>query len=139
MTRSRGGCRAGGAILLVEDNFILADNAARKLTRLGYFVVGPAYSLTQALALIEDASTIDAALVDLTLGAESGFPIVDRLRRRGVPVALLSGGAFRLPPLYRDLPCFRKPADIEAIMACMSDATLSPFAIGATVGKHRHC
>ena len=48
---------------------------------LGHEVIGPAHSLAKALALAD--SDIDAAIVDVTLGKENSYPLVDALNGRG--------------------------------------------------------
>ena len=106
----------GRRVLAAEDHFLLADNLARKLQQIGLVVVGPAASVAQAMALIESEAPIDGAILDITLGREPAFPIVDELRARGVPTVFLTGLSNELTPqAYRDVPCFRKPVNVTEV------------------------
>jgi len=97
-------------ILVVEDEGLIALQLQSDLEDAGHFVIGPARSLAQGLLLAEHED-IDAALVDLTLGADSSVPIANRLRARGVPFAFATGYAdsSTLPEHLRDIPRLNKP------------------------------
>lgn len=60
------------------------------LSELGHKPVGPAYSVDGALALIETSDT-DAAILDVSLGKQSSFPIADRLETRGIAFVFATG------------------------------------------------
>lgn len=114
----------GRRVLAAEDNYLLADNLARKLRKIGLVVVGPASSVAQAIALLEEGAPIDGAILDISLGREPSFPIVDKLRDRGVPTVFLTGLPNELTPVaYQDIPCFRKPVNV-------ADVALSLFPQG---------
>ena len=51
--------------------------------------VGPALSLAEALALAD--GDFDAAILDVSLGADTSFALADRLMARGVPFAFATG------------------------------------------------
>ena len=57
------------SVLVVEDEAFVAIELASVLQRSGYRVLGPASTVPQALALLEDEQP-DAALLDLNLGSE---------------------------------------------------------------------
>lgn len=77
-------------ILLVEDEALIAAMVSDMLTDLGATVVGPAGSLTNALALAETGD-FDAAVLDVNLRGERVDPVADLLIRRGIPVLYASG------------------------------------------------
>ena len=60
----------GLRVLLVEDEPIIALGSLSTLAEAGAEVVGPAYTVAQALALIENRQ-IDAAILDYRLEAET--------------------------------------------------------------------
>jgi CheY-like chemotaxis protein len=98
-------------VLVVEDEFFVADDMAQTLLKLGAEVVGPAPTAEKALALL-DTEPIDVAVLDINLRGVAVFPLADELRRRGVPFVFATGyddGA--LPPEYRDVPRWEKPFD----------------------------
>ncbi len=61
--------------MLIED--MLED--------LGYDVIGPAISVTEAMSAIEKAMEIHAGLLDLELKGERSLTIADALAERQVP------------------------------------------------------
>jgi DNA-binding response OmpR family regulator len=58
---------AGKRILLVEDEFLIADLTASILEEFSAHVVGPAYDLAQGLKLAE-SDDLDGAVLDINLG-----------------------------------------------------------------------
>lgn len=77
----------GRAVLLVEDEVLIAWDLAQTLTAAGMRVMGPAASVDTALQLIADQRP-DAAILDLNLGGELVTPVARRLRQINVPFVL---------------------------------------------------
>src|SRR5260370_25687476 len=80
----------GLRILVVEDNFLMAESVRDLLDECGCETVGPAPSLAVALALAGQ-EPLDGALLDINLAGEDCFPVARLLRERGVPFILLTG------------------------------------------------
>lgn len=111
-----GSAMRGRRILIVEDEYIIAADLAQSLEDLGVMVIGPAGSVADALALMADQPAIDAAVLDVTLGAEKITPVADALRARGVPFVFATGyDAWIIPSAYADAPRFKKPVDTRAL------------------------
>ncbi len=106
--------RIQGAVLLVEDNLIIAMDAEDVLADMGADPVLTAASVAEALALIEQHE-LTLALLDVNLGAETSERVAEKLREIGVPFALASGlGAeTRKVPAYEGVPVLNKPYDTE--------------------------
>lgn len=103
------GALAHRLVLIVEDEYFLADDMAQVLRKLGAQVVGPAPSTDQALALLADGS-VDAAILDINLKGQMVFPVADALREQGVPFVFATGyDAAAVPELYKDVPRWEKP------------------------------
>jgi CheY-like chemotaxis protein len=68
-------------VLVVEDESLVALLMAEQLAELGYTVIGPAFTMSEARRLASLAS-IDAALVDLNLHGILADEIADILARR---------------------------------------------------------
>jgi DNA-binding response OmpR family regulator len=64
-------------ILIVGDEPLIADMLEDRLSELGHVVVGAAHNLAKALELAE--SGIDAAIVDVSLGKDNCYPLVEVL------------------------------------------------------------
>ena len=100
-------------ILIVDDEPLIAGMMEEWLSDLGHFPVGPAHNLAQALEL--GKGDIDAAIVDVSLGREDSYPLVEALIARGLPFALATGyGTGGVEPKYRDRPRLGKPFDSDA-------------------------
>jgi DNA-binding response OmpR family regulator len=111
-------------ILVVEDEYMLADALADGLTALGVQVVGPVGRLDEALALTA-ASELDGAILDINLGGEAVFPLADALAAREVPYVFATGyGRESIPKPYREHPILSKPVDVAALKSLLGVPTL---------------
>ncbi|MDB5539005.1 MAG: hypothetical protein JWQ89_732 [Devosia sp.] len=81
---------AGKRVLVLEDEFLLAMEAAETLEDLGVVVVGPAYRIDAAMALLA-TEQVDAALLDVNIGGMPSSVVADHLIARGVPVVFATG------------------------------------------------
>ena len=73
---------AGRRVLLVEDEYFIADDAARVFKTGGAEVIGPVASVHGALALLADTPGLDGAVLDVNLQGEMAFPLADALVAR---------------------------------------------------------
>jgi CheY-like chemotaxis protein len=97
-------------ILLVEDEYMIAQDMAYEISAFGAEVVGPVPSLGEALRLVEAEAELDAAFLDLNLNGEQAYPLVDALRGKGVPIVFTTGYDENvIPPRYADIPRCGKP------------------------------
>lgn len=104
-------------ILLVEDEYVLAYHLADTLEAAGACVLGPHATVADALAGLEAATRVDAAVLDVNLGGEAVFPVADALHARGVPFVFVSGyDRTALPPRYADVPNCIKPVTLAAVV-----------------------
>ncbi len=98
----RGGSLAGSRldgkrILVVEDEFLLADEIVDWLALRGAEPVGPAATLPQGLDLLEQARVMDGAVLDINLAGTMVFPLALELRRRSIPLLFASAYAQDVP------------------------------------------
>ena len=111
---------AGRHILLVEDDFFIAEDFRSAFTSAGATVVGPVGTLPQALDLIARTERLDGAVLDINLQGEMAYALVDTLRERGVPVIFASGyDRGTIPERYADVPLCEKPVDPMQCAATM--------------------
>lgn len=109
------GCR----ILVVEDEFFIADDLAERLIGNGAEVMGPAPTVDRALDLLRGGAP-DCAVVDVNLRGQMAFPLADELRRRAVPFVFATGyDPHVLPVAYRDVPRWHKPYSLEELMQAL--------------------
>src|SRR3712207_8803154 len=69
----------GRRILVVEDEYFIADDIARALTGLGAEIVGPAPDVESAAALLSQRP-VDWAVLDINLQGEMVYPVAEALR-----------------------------------------------------------
>lgn len=111
---------SGRRILVVEDDFFIADDFAALLEAAGAQVVGPVATLAEALGLMETAEQIDGALLDINLQGEMAYALADALRARGVPVVFVTGySRSAVPERYADIPLLEKPVDPRQVARAM--------------------
>lgn len=107
-------------ILVVEDEFLVALMLEEAIQRLGHEVVGPVGDLAGALRLAE-AEPVSAAILDVHLQrGERIYPVVEVLRRRGIPFVLTT--AYRESEIDPDCAgerLLRKPFDQADLEHCI--------------------
>lgn len=118
---SRGPASLKGArVLIVEDAVLLALELETGLSDAGAAVVGPAYELEEALALLDQP--IDAAVLDANLNGHSVTPVAEVLSKRGVPFVFATGyGETGGAPGGFDAPVIRKPYDVTQVAAAVAE------------------
>lgn len=100
----------GKRIMIVEDEYLIADDLACELRQVGAEVIGPAASLPQSMRTIAHAGFIDAAILDINLRETLAYPLLDHLIAAGVKVLITSGyDEAMIPDRYRHLPRCEKP------------------------------
>jgi CheY-like chemotaxis protein len=105
---------APARVLLVENDFLIAETVTDQLSELGYAVVGPAYSLTEAIRIAESES-IDATLLDWRLDGVTSDAVADILLERQIPFTFLTGYTEIADSRYRKIPLLKKPFLMEAL------------------------
>lgn len=106
----------GKRILLVEDEYYIADDLKRTLLRAGAEVVGPFSTVEKAQRALDD-EPFDCAVIDLNLHGESAVPIADRLSDRGKSFAIATGyGSAAVPDRFKQVPRIEKPFDPSALL-----------------------
>lgn len=106
------GCR----VLLVEDEYFIADDLCRALEGCGASVVGPVPSLDKALPLAE-AESLTCAVLDIDLRGESGLGVAAALRRRDVPFVYSTGyNDAMVPEALKGAAHLEKPFRAEELL-----------------------
>ena len=92
------------------------------LARAGATVVGPAYTVAQALDLI-DCSPVEAAILDYRLEAETASPIAYRLVSLGIPFLFHTSSRSNPALSHPGVPIVDKPTRPEQLVAAVSALT----------------
>jgi DNA-binding response OmpR family regulator len=102
-------------ILIVEDEFLIADLIREIVEECGCEVIGPFGTLVEALHACRSANA-DAAIVDLVLHGEQAYPIADVLSRRGIPFGFATGkGTAAIESAWEQRPFLGKPFAAEEV------------------------
>ncbi|MCR5876901.1 response regulator [Phenylobacterium sp. J426] len=106
----------GVEVLVLEDDYYLADDARRTLENAGARVIGPFYDPDHAVQAAE-ARKPTCALVDINLGDGLSFVAAERLQAGGVPIIFVTGyDAEMIPPALQDAPRLQKPIEPHAVL-----------------------
>lgn len=106
-------------ILIVEDEWVIAEDCAVCLRQAGYGVGGPFPTAAAALGYLEDHS-VDAALLDVRLVGEESGAVADALVARAIPFAFMTGYTAKgIPPRFDGKPIVPKPASHSAILKAL--------------------
>lgn len=101
------------AILIVEDEPLVAMDIVDCMTEAGYEVVGPIGNLPDALS-VGRVGAFDAALLDANLRGETVDELAAVLTKRNIPFAFVTGYAReKLPAAFQNVPLIRKPYEHE--------------------------
>jgi DNA-binding response OmpR family regulator len=107
-------------VLIVEDEWLIAEDLKLSLEELGLEVLGPALNCAAALEIIWRHKP-DLAFVDTQLGSETCEAVLEECERQAVPVVISSGHAAGLLPDYcKDFPLLGKPYDGTQIAKVVS-------------------
>ena len=121
MHRSRGAPLEGARVLIVEDEFFLADDLAKALREAGGSPVGPANSVAQAEALIA-REEVDAAILDLNLRGHMASEFIERLAATHMPCLIFSGyGDDAFPADLARIRRVEKPASTTSVLQSLAD------------------
>jgi DNA-binding response OmpR family regulator len=123
----------GSKILVVEDNYLLAEVVCEFVLECNMEPIGPASGIETGLVYAQEAP-LDGALLDINLDHRFCFPICAVLAERGIPFAFLTGYSHLslIPQPYRHVPLVAKPFDpeelkrvLEGMLAGRRDGPLS--------------
>ncbi|WGD49191.1 response regulator [Bradyrhizobium sp. CB1650] len=106
----------GRRILVVEDEYFLADDIGKALRSLGAQVAGPVGYIEGAVEILHDGGILDAAVLDVNIRSDMIFPVARELRARQVPFVFTTGyDKIAVGPEFQDVPLWEKPIDIVAM------------------------
>ncbi|MGJ5178453.1 response regulator [Bradyrhizobium oligotrophicum] len=107
-------------ILIVEDEYMLADELRCAFGGIGGMVLGPVGTVPDALALIARERRIEGAVLDVNLRGEMAFPVADRLVERGVPFVFTTGyDESIIPDRFSNILRCEKPIAVFRIMRAL--------------------
>jgi CheY-like chemotaxis protein len=114
----------GKEILVVEDDYLIAQQTADALVAAGAGIVGPVATVQAAMTMLDRIPELAAAVLDINLRNERVYPVADRLIERGIPIVFATGyEELLLDRKYVGLPRCPKPIDQAALVAVLRRLT----------------
>ena len=105
----------GVRVLVVEDEYFIADDLVRALLKCGAEPIGPASTVAGARRLMAEGR-LDAAILDLNLRGEIAFGLVELLANDHVPCLIVSGYSENsFPAEFSHFPSLEKPVVYEQV------------------------
>ena len=102
-------------ILVLDDEPLISMMVRDWLAELGCEIAGPTNSVRGALDLMKTV-TVDAAILDVSLGSENCYPVADALFKLGIPIAFATGHSGQeIDPRFNDALIMSKPFSFEAV------------------------
>ncbi|PWC36342.1 HWE histidine kinase domain-containing protein [Azospirillum sp. TSO35-2] len=110
-----------GAVLLLEDNMIIAMATEDVLTQFGASRVNTASGVRHALRLIDEDPPV-VGVLDVNLGSETSVAVADRLRELGIPFVFATGygEAAAVPERFADVPVLKKPYGSDQVVRVLA-------------------
>jgi CheY-like chemotaxis protein len=104
-------------VLVVEDEYFIADEIRQGLLALGAEVVGPFADFRDATATVRSGAQIDIALLDVNVRNEMAYPLARALRLRDVPFVFTTGyDRASLGAEFQDVVLWQKPLNLATAL-----------------------
>ncbi len=116
----------GLRVLVVEDDFDVAEALRAELESGGCHVVGPVSTVEEACDLVK-TQALDAAVLDIALSPGTSAPVARTLLYRGCPFVFVTGfsNVDMLPEELRGHHVLLKPVDGQTLRAAIQAAVHS--------------
>lgn len=111
---------SGRRVLVIENDFHLAADAARALQGAGAVVLGPCPNEEVARDRLRDDRP-DAVVLDINLGRGPSFTLAEALRDRGIPFLFTTGYDLEvIPAEFDSLQRLQKPVQLHRIVGAVA-------------------
>lgn len=111
---------SGKTVLMVEDEYLIADALCSAFELEDVRVVGPFPNVASAMEALDNGAMADVAVLDVNLNGERVFPLADRLMADNVPIVLTTGyDSDAIPRNYAHLQRLQKPVHLRELFGCL--------------------
>ncbi|MEN3793124.1 HWE histidine kinase domain-containing protein [Fulvimarina sp. MAC3] len=110
--------------LLVEDNVIISLDAEQLLETHGASAVFIGANVSEARRIL-DTESVDIAMLDVNLGSETSFPLVEPLVERGIPFVFVTGYGEKIEfpeAAGANVEAVKKPFSEDELLAALDRA-----------------
>ena len=106
----------GMRVLVVEDDYFIADEICSALRAHGAEVIGPSPDVEHGRRLAR-SEAIDCAVLDINLHGDLAFSLASELRERGTPAIFATGYDHSvLPEEFSGVVRLEKPVNLRALL-----------------------
>ena len=120
------GSLTGRQILVVEDDYFIADDLDRGLKGAGAEVLGPFSRVEEARQSLR-GQTPAAAVLDINVAGTMIYPLAQQLRDAGVPILFATGyDVHAIPKQFDAVPRLVKPIEIRQLLASLANVLSTP-------------
>jgi hypothetical protein len=111
---------SGLDVLIVQDEYRLAAELARRCVQAGAAVIGPTYSVAEALDEILNGEKPGAAVLDVKPDGDAVFPVADVLTNLEIPFVFFGGDDDAvLPERFSGAPQLPVSANCDQVLAAL--------------------
>lgn len=112
-------------VLIIEDEFLIADYLEQIVREMGHEEVFVANDLATGLSLL-DAISPDFAILDVNVGQVLVFPLAAELSQRKIPFVFSTAKPENsFPNEWRNYPIVPKPIETKRLVAAMAALGIS--------------
>ncbi|RYG35099.1 MAG: response regulator [Burkholderiales bacterium] len=116
----------GSRVLVVEDQYLIADEVVRLLKSWGAEVLGPARDIDAAISIVEQ-SRVDLAVLDINMRGRKIYPAADALRKRGIPFVFVSAyDRSEVRADFHNAVFIGKPFPPQTLRSALEDLAMAP-------------
>jgi CheY-like chemotaxis protein len=109
-------------VMIVEDEFIIADEIAMIVEGAGHAVLGPVASVDDAATMLV-SDRPDFAIIDANLRGQSSSPLARSLAGMEIPFCVCTGYRIDdLKPTFGDVAVIQKPVRDRALLTVLDQA-----------------
>jgi CheY-like chemotaxis protein len=109
-------------VMIVEDEFIIADEIAMIVEGAGHAVIGPVASVEDASAMLA-SDRPDFAIIDANLRGQSSSPLARSLAGMEIPFCICTGYRVDdLKPTFGEVPVIQKPVRDRVLLTVLDQA-----------------
>jgi CheY-like chemotaxis protein len=113
----------GKRILVVEDEFLVADDLNSALKNSGARVLGPVGVIADGLRLLDDSPDVEGAVLDINLNGTLAYPIAQKLLDRNIPFIFTTAYDLEdLPERFCNIKFCQKPTTMNKIIRTLEAA-----------------
>ncbi|MBP0495348.1 response regulator [Pararoseomonas indoligenes] len=111
---------AGQRVLVVEDQYLIAEDLCTLVEQLGGTIMGPVSGVEAALDLLQ-AGQPDLVMLDVNLEGERVYKVCTALREAEIPFVFITGyDASVIHPHFRSVPHLEKPIEEAALRGALA-------------------